>query len=117
MNPAPGKRSLAAGARFAGQGAQVRAWGMKEQAMDVLVAVEVVAVLTAWGFLFLSVRRWGPGRRKRSVRCPEKKQRAKVLVEHREGDYGSVYAADVIACSLLPKEKPVTCEKKCLDRL
>ncbi len=41
--------------------------------MDVLVAAEVVAVLTAWGFLLLSVRRWGPGRRKRSVRCPEKK--------------------------------------------
>ncbi len=85
--------------------------------MDAMVAVEVVAVLTGRGFLFLSVRRWGPGRRKRSVRCPEKKQRAKVLVEHREGDYGSVYAADVIACSLLPKEKPVTCKKKCLDRL
>ncbi len=85
--------------------------------MDVMVAAEVVAVLTAGGFLFLSVRRWGPGRRKRSVRCPEKKQRAKVLVEHREGDYGSVHAADVIACSLLPKERPVTCEKKCLDQL
>lgn len=84
--------------------------------MDTLHLVEVVGVLGAWGVLALAIRRWGPGRAKRSVRCPTKQVAAKVVVEQEEGDFGSLRVADVTACSLFP-ETLLTCDKECLARL
>ena len=80
------------------------------------MGLAVVAVLTAWAVLFLTIRRWGPGRAKRWVRCPTKRVQAKVVVEQREGDFGSLRVTDVAACSLFP-DAPLTCGKECLARL
>lgn len=41
---------------------------------------------------------------------------ARVVVELREGDFGSLRVADVNACSLFPGE-PLACDKECLARL
>lgn len=84
--------------------------------MDPLLGLEILAVIAAWGLVLRSIRRWGPGYANRRVRCPEKKVRAKVRVEQREGDFGTLVATDVVACSLLPGQ-PVTCDKDCLKRL
>lgn len=84
--------------------------------MDTLHMVEVVGVLGAWGVLALAIRRWGPGRAKRSVRCPTKQVRAKVVVEQGEGDFGSLRVSDVTRCSLF-RDAPLTCAKECLAKL
>ena len=83
--------------------------------MDSAMAIAVVAVLTGWAVVCLAIRRWGPGRAKRRVRCPTKRVRAKVVVEQREGDFGSLRATDVLTCSLFPAA-PLTCGKECLNR-
>ncbi|MFQ5664630.1 MAG: hypothetical protein ACE5HL_12460 [Terriglobia bacterium] len=84
--------------------------------MDPLVLLEVVAVVAAWMLVLLTIRRWGPGRSRHWVRCPEKKRRAKVVVEYKESEFGRVRAVDVKDCSLLP-DQPVDCDKECLTRL
>lgn len=84
--------------------------------MDPIVLLEILAVLAAWALVFFGIRRWGPGRSRHWVRCPEHKKRARVLVDYKEGDFGSVRATDVKACSLLP-EQPPTCDKECLTKL
>lgn len=84
--------------------------------MDAVQGLTILAVAGAWGVFAYTVRRWGPGRARRSVRCPEKNQKARLMVEQREGDFGSLRVVDVTACSLLPDEK-VTCGKECLDRM
>lgn len=84
--------------------------------MDALVGLEIGAVAVAWGLVFRSIRRWGPGQANRRVRCPEKRLRARVHVEQREGDFGTLQATDVTACSLLP-DQPLTCDKDCLRQL
>jgi len=83
--------------------------------LDAAQVLAMAAVAGAWGVFAYTVRRWGPGRRRRSVRCPEKKRRARLVVEQREGDFGSLRVVDVDACSLLP-EGPVTCGKECLEK-
>lgn len=83
--------------------------------MDTLVVLEVIAVLTAWALVFLTIRRWGPGRARRSVQCPAKRVRAQVVVEQQESDFGSLRVTDVTACSLFPQQ-PVTCDKQCLSQ-
>lgn len=83
--------------------------------MDLIVAGAVGVVLVAWAVVGYAIWRWGPGRGKRSVRCPITRVRAKLLVEQTEGDFGSLRVSDVLACSLLP-EGPVTCGKKCLTQ-
>ena len=84
--------------------------------MDTLQLVEVVGVLGSWGVLAVAIRRWGPGRAKRTVRCPITKGRARIVVEQKEGDFGSLRVADVTACSLFP-ETLLTCDKECLARV
>lgn len=83
--------------------------------MDPLQIVEAVGVLAAWTVLGLTIRRWGPGRAQRSVHCPTKHMRARVLAEQREGDFGSLRVTDIHACSLFPNA-PLTCGKECLAR-
>lgn len=84
--------------------------------MDAALAVAILAVVSAWAVLFFAIRRWGPGYAKRGVRCPVQRVRAKVKVEQREGDFGSLRVADVCACSLFP-DAPLTCGKECLAQL
>lgn len=69
-----------------------------------------------WGTVAMAIRSYGPGRLKRSLRCPDKSTRAKMVVLYSEREFGSVQAADVTACSLFGTA-PVTCEKACLARL
>lgn len=83
--------------------------------MDAIVAVEVIGVLSAWVVLGYTIWRWGPGRVRRSVRCPVRKARAKVQVEQRESEFGRLYMADVNTCSLFP-DSPPDCGKECLTR-
>jgi len=83
--------------------------------MDTPQLLALGAVVAAWAVLAYTIRRWGPGRAWRRVRCPEKNVRAHVLVEQREGDFGRLHATDVAACSLV--EGALTCDKSCLARL
>lgn len=84
--------------------------------MDAALLVAVMAVLSAWAVFVYGLRRWGPGTAKRGVRCPVQRVRAQVVVEQREGDFGSLRVTDVRACSLFP-EVPLRCGKECLARL
>lgn len=77
------------------------------------------AILLALGFLLLAayaIWEWGPGLRTRTVKCPELKLRADVLVDQREAEFGNLKFVDVKYCSLL-KGQPVNCDKDCLARL
>lgn len=82
--------------------------------METAQLVAILTVLVAWAVAFYTIRRWGPGRARRAVRCPEKKARARVVVEQRESEFGRLAVTDVTACSLL--DGPVTCDKACLAR-
>ena len=84
--------------------------------MDTALWLAVAGVVSAWVVTFFSIRRWGPGHVRRQVNCPCKGLRANVVVEQREGEFGSLRVADVVACSLLP-EAPLSCGKECLARL
>lgn len=83
--------------------------------MESIVAIQVVGVLLAWSVAAYAIWKWGPGLRKRSVRCPEKKLRAKVLADQREAEFGSLRVTDVTACSLFAGAP--LCGKECLGRL
>lgn len=82
---------------------------------DAAQVLAILAVAAAWSVFAYTVWRWGPGRRHRSVRCPEKNRRARLVVEQREAGFGTLQVTDVTACSLLP-DGPVTCEKECLRK-
>jgi hypothetical protein len=84
--------------------------------MNNIIALEIVGVLAAWTVAGYAIWRWGPGVRRRAVRCPEKKVRAKVMADQREAEFGCLRVADVTACSLL-HGAPVTCGKECLGQL
>jgi hypothetical protein len=83
--------------------------------MDNLILLEMATVLVAWSVTGYAIWKWGPGLRKRRVRCPEKKVKATVLAEQREAEFGCLTVADVHACSLLAGS-PATCGKTCLAR-
>lgn len=82
---------------------------------DAAQLLAILAVAAAWSVFAYTVWRWGPGRRRRSVRCPEKNKRARLVVEQRESGFGTLQVTDVTACSLLP-DGPVTCDKQCLRK-
>lgn len=83
--------------------------------MDNLIILEVATVLAAWCVTGYAIWKWGPGLRKRRVRCPEKEVKATVLAEQREAEFGCLTVADVRGCSLL-EGGPVACGKTCLAR-
>jgi len=83
---------------------------------DSMLWLQVAVVVTLWTFAAFLIRRWGPGRRKCSVYCPETSRRAKVAARWKEGDWGTFHAAEITACSRFPGG-PVTCQKQCLARL
>jgi hypothetical protein len=84
------------------------------------LVLAIVAGLVSWLAVGLAIWQWGPGLRKRSVRCPTLKKQAKVLAEQREAEFVCSYAGlkvtDVQYCSLL-KGPPLTCDRACLQHL
>lgn len=56
--------------------------------MSGIITLEATGVLACWAVVAYTIWKWGPGLRKRSVRCPEKKVRAKVLADQREAEFG-----------------------------
>jgi len=84
--------------------------------MNAIIVLEIIGVVVCWTLLAYAIWKWGPGFRKRSVRCPEKRVGAKVLAEQREGEFGCLRVVEVKECSLLGNA-PVECGKGCLARL
>ena len=84
--------------------------------MDSILIFEMVAVVVCWTIAAYAIWKWGPGFRKRSVKCPEKKVRAKVMAGQREVEFGCLGVADVTECSLFHDE-PLSCGKGCLAHL
>jgi hypothetical protein len=84
--------------------------------MNSIIALEMFGVLICWAVLAHAIWKWGPGLRKRSVRCPEKRSRAKVMADQREAEFGCLHVVDVKECSLL-QDAPGACGKGCLVRL
>ncbi len=78
--------------------------------------IEAILALAVWTVMGYAIWRWGPGLRKRRVRCPEKNTSATVLAEQRESEFGCLRVVDVKACSLLPGT-PLACDKQCIARL
>jgi len=84
--------------------------------MNGIIVLEIIGVAVSWVVLAYAIWKWGPGLRRRSVRCPEKKVGARVLAEQREGEFGCLRVVEVNECSLLGNA-PVECSKGCLARL
>jgi len=84
--------------------------------MNDITIFEIFGVLICWLVLARAIWKWGPGLRRRSVRCPEKRVGAKVLADQREAEFGCLQIVDVKECSLL-QHGPVTCGKGCVARL
>ena len=80
--------------------------------MTAIIKEAMVGVAVSWTVAGYAIWKWGPGLRKRSVRCPERKVRATVLADQREAEFGSLQVADVKECSLLPPGQ-VNCSKQC----
>jgi len=83
--------------------------------MNNIIALEISGVIICWMVLARAIWKWGPGLRRRSVRCPEKRDHASVLADQREAEFGCLRMVDVKECSLL-KNGPVTCSKGCVAR-
>ena len=84
--------------------------------MNSIIALEVFGVLICWVVLAHAIWKWGPGLRRRSVRCPEKRVGANVLADQREAEFGCLQVVEVKKCSLIGNA-PVACGKGCLARL
>ncbi len=83
--------------------------------MNPLVLVAILA-LVIWSAAGYAIWHWGPGLRRRGVRCPEKNTFAEVLADQRESEFGCLRVVDVKTCSLLPGA-PLACGKECLAKL
>jgi hypothetical protein len=80
--------------------------------MTAIIKVALVCVAVCWTIAAYAIWKWGPGLRKRFVRCPERKVWASVLADQRESEFGSLHVADIKACSLLTPAHP-DCSKQC----
>ena len=80
--------------------------------MSALIKVAIAAVGVCWTITAYAIWNWGPGLRKRSVRCPENQKIALVLAEQREAEFASLRVVDVKECSLLTPGHPA-CSKQC----
>ncbi len=78
--------------------------------------MEAILAFAVWTMVGYAIWKWGPGVRKRRVRCPEKQASATVFAVQRESEFGCLRVIDVKACSLLPGT-PLACDKQCLARL
>jgi hypothetical protein len=84
--------------------------------MNSIIALEMFGVLICWAVLAHAIWKWGPGLRKRSVRCPDKGVDARVLADQREAEFGCLKVTEVKGCSLLGNA-PVACSKGCIAPL
>jgi hypothetical protein len=84
--------------------------------MTKLVSEAVVGVFVCWAIAAYAIWKWGPGLRKRTVRCPEKKLWAKVVADQREAEFGSLKVVDVRTCSL-DAGTTLNCSKRCMAQL
>lgn len=84
--------------------------------MDTITLISITWVALLWTTVAVAIHRWGPGRSDHSLQCPEKKQRAQLVVLNSEGHFGELRPADVLWCSLFGAE-PVRCDRACLARL
>ena len=74
--------------------------------------VVAAAIVLVGGYV---IRRLGPGVVRRFTHCPEKNVQAEIEILCKEGTWGTLLSADVIACSLLP-DGTVDCSKHCVRR-
>ena len=84
--------------------------------MDSVYPLVVLIMVACWTIAGYLIWKWGPGLRRRTVLCPEKNLRAKVLAEQIEGDFNCLRVVDVKSCSLLAGEV-LTCARGCLRQL
>jgi hypothetical protein len=84
--------------------------------MTGIIPAAIVAVIVCWAVASYAIWKWGPGLRKRSVQCPEKKRRAKVVADQREAEFGSLKVVDVRSCSLEAGPE-LNCSKGCVAQL
>ncbi len=84
--------------------------------MTSTLVLAIVGGLVFWAIMGYAIWWYGPGLRKRSVRCPELKRRAKVLADQREPEFACLVVADIRSCSLL-NGPARTCGKECLSHL
>jgi hypothetical protein len=84
--------------------------------MNGIIALEITGVVVCWVVLAHAIWKWGPGLRRRSVRCPEKRVGAKVLADQREAEFGCLHVVQVRECSLFANA-PVSCGRGCKARL
>jgi len=80
--------------------------------MTTIIGAAVIGVFVCWAGTTYAIWKWGPGLRKRYVRCPEKRLRATVVADQREAEFGSLRVVDVKACSLVTSAQ-LTCSKQC----
>jgi hypothetical protein len=87
--------------------------------MSFSLALAIGAMLMALVVAGYAIWQYGPGVRRRSVRCPVLRKRAKVLVDQREAEffcsYAGLKAVDLTDCSLM--NGALTCGKECLQNL
>jgi hypothetical protein len=80
----------------------------------------VMIVLALWAIMTYAIWQWGPGLRRRTVWCPVRKKRARVLALQREAlfypSYAGLSVIDIKECSLL-KRGQMNCHKECLQRM
>ena len=84
--------------------------------MDSIIALEVATVFSAWAVAGFTIWKWGPGLRKRSVKCPDTKRIARVLADQREAEFGCLRVVDVRTCSLIPSQV-LSCGKDCIAKI
>jgi len=84
--------------------------------MATIFVLEAATVFVCWAVAGYVIWKWGPGLRNRTVECPERKLRARVMADQREAEFGCLRAADVKSCSLYPVTE-LTCGKTCMARL
>ena len=84
--------------------------------MDSIIVLEIATVIAAWAVAAFTIWKWGPGLRKRSVACPNKKRTARVLADQREAEFGCLRVVDVETCSLIPGQE-LNCGKGCLAKI
>ncbi len=73
-------------------------------------------LLIVWAVAVVYLKNVGPGEVHRLVQCPEKHERANLVVLYKEPIWGRLEARDIVSCSLLG-EGPVNCGKECMARL
>jgi hypothetical protein len=84
--------------------------------MNSVTPYVVVIMLVCWTIAGYLIWKWGPGLRKRTVQCPEKNLRARILAEQVEGDFNCLRVVDVKGCSLIAGDM-LTCARGCLRQL